>query len=253
MKAGSHVDAIGQGGATPLHYAAGTSEKRMVRALLSWDANPDTRDHPGMTALDLAKDPVMVRYELNRKANDTARLTPLQRAAEDGDTGVVQLLLELGASINDKSRHGQTALMVVAKNGHPDVGELLVDAGANIDATDKCGRTAFDMSWTHGFSGLLRNLGATVAKTAVDGPIAEDDVEHAREGPNGATQVDRDVAPRVTAVGEQSGQIRSSPPRPQAALERDLGELQLLLVSGVDIEERDALGQTRLYIAAKNG
>lgn len=100
MNAGSNVDAIGQGGATPLHYAAQTSEKRMVQALLSWDAKPDTPNHQNVRPLDLARDPGMVRHELNRKAEDTERLTPLQRAAEDGDTSVVQLLLELGASVD---------------------------------------------------------------------------------------------------------------------------------------------------------
>ncbi|KAL0631774.1 hypothetical protein Q9L58_009364 [Maublancomyces gigas] len=263
MKAGSDVDAIGQGGATPLHYAAETSEKRMVQALLSWDAKPDTRNHQGMRALDLARDPGMVRHELNRKAKDTERLTPLQRAAEDGDTGVVQLLLELGASVDEKRSHGPTALMVAARNGHRAVGELLVDAGANIDTTDKGGRTALDMSSTEGFSGLLRDLGAKVTTTtAVDVRTVENDVEHAEEELNGGTQVDEELAQGSAAVGEESGEI----PRPpggaqsqqnmgllQAVMESDLAQVSLLLASGASIEESDGVGRTPLYIASRDG
>lgn len=164
LHAGSNVDAKGAGGATPLHYAAQGSEKRMVQALLSWEAEPDSKNDLGETALALAQDTEMVRYELDRKANDVEKRTALHRAVEDRDTDVLRLLLELGVNVDEKNKAGgdRTALMLAAKMGHRDIGELLLGAGANIDATDNKGWTALQLATKQDFTQLLVDRGAGI-------------------------------------------------------------------------------------------
>lgn len=274
MKAGSDVDAIGKGGDTPLHYAAQTSEKRMVQALLSWEAKPDTKNNQGKRALDLAKDPAMVRHELNRKANDTECLTPLHRAAEDDDPEVLQLLLELGVDVDEKNTKGsgQTALMVAARMGYQDVGELLVEAGANIDATDKNGCTPLNLASTTGFSQLLRGRGATVTggsdmdiMIAADFPMLRDDTPDSGEELNGEINMSGKISPGRTGaeeyngsihrlvVGVQSQYVKGLSPLLQAAQEGDLAKLRILLASEIDLEERSGDDRTALIIAAQGG
>lgn len=257
LKAGSDVDAVGEGGATPLHCAAHTSQKRMVKALLSWEAKPNTRDDEGNRPLDVARDAEMVRHELDRKANDVESLTPLQRAAEDGDPEIVQLLLELGASVDEKNSNGsgQTALMVAARMGYPHAGELL-EAGANIEGTDKTGRSPLDLASTQGFSRLLRDHGAKttdrnetestagllagVSDTgSVDPPSAVDDMKDREEQLVGATDVNGEIAPGTGKSEPDTGLLSLL----QAAEDGDFAQVQLLLLAKVDMEKKDARGQ----------
>jgi ankyrin repeat protein len=70
-------------------------------------------------------------------------ITPLFLAAQEGRTGVVQLLLAAGANPSggrlDPS--GTSALHTSAGSGFLDVVQLLVHAGASVAATDGDGRT----------------------------------------------------------------------------------------------------------------
>lgn len=71
--------------------------------------------------------------ELEKLAAGT-NLTPLQVAAGIGQTEVVLVLLERGASINQPDIHGNTALMLAATNGHLAVVSTLLSHGADVKA-----------------------------------------------------------------------------------------------------------------------
>ncbi len=60
--------------------------------------------------------------------------TALMLAAASGHAGVVGILLERGARINDPSREGWTALLLAARGEHPSVVEHLLAAGADVNA-----------------------------------------------------------------------------------------------------------------------
>ena len=57
--------------------------------------------------------------------------TALHWAAERGEMGVVDLLLNAGAEINLEDRFGDTSLYLATSNGHEEVARLLIAAGAN--------------------------------------------------------------------------------------------------------------------------
>lgn len=108
LRVGSDVNAKGHGGATPLHHTARTANTRMVQVLLGWEAKPGVRDGEGETAPDQAKDPEMMQHELKRKGSDNENLTALHRAEEDGDSEVVQVLLDLGVDVDERNLNRQT-------------------------------------------------------------------------------------------------------------------------------------------------
>ncbi|MDP8249068.1 MAG: ankyrin repeat domain-containing protein [Candidatus Tritonobacter lacicola] len=71
---------------------------------------------------------------------EPACATDLMRAAQDGDTAKVKLLIEQGANINDRDAHGMTPLMHAAGKGRAEVVKLLLESGA--DASAEAGETA---------------------------------------------------------------------------------------------------------------
>lgn len=64
-------------------------------------------------------------------------VTPLMRAAAEGDSGTAGRLIESGADVDAESRYGWTALMFAAREGATDVVEMLLQAGATPDQVSK--------------------------------------------------------------------------------------------------------------------
>lgn len=58
-------------------------------------------------------------------ADDADAKTPLCQAAEEGDEGALQLILESGVDIETEDKHGRTALSWAAEMGQSAVIELL--------------------------------------------------------------------------------------------------------------------------------
>ena len=72
----------------------------------------------------------------------------LFRAAQNGIDEAVQLLLEVGVNINDRTGEGKTALILASEAGHENVVRALLSAGANIDHLDSLGETPITMGKT---------------------------------------------------------------------------------------------------------
>ena len=99
--------AKGAGGITPLMYAALYCDTASARLLLDMDADPNTSNDAGATALFWAVD----------------------------DLEITRMLLERGADPNARSADGRSPLVLAAaRNGAVDVVKALLDRGARIDA-----------------------------------------------------------------------------------------------------------------------
>ena len=57
-------------------------------------------------------------------------MTPLHKATGEGFTGIVQLLIEHGATVEEQDANGATALHLASLHGHLDAVERLIEAGA---------------------------------------------------------------------------------------------------------------------------
>lgn len=96
----------------PLVDAAESGDIKQVRKILDEGSNlPDSKGDFGTTAI--------------------------MRAAFNGNTEIVKLLIERGASVNSADVGGETALHLAAKNGYVDVVKLLIKKGASVNGQDK--------------------------------------------------------------------------------------------------------------------
>jgi hypothetical protein len=66
------------------------------------------------------------------------------------DGRMVRLLLEAGAAVNDKSKSGDTPLMMAASNGDEAAVRALVAAGADLSATNDEGESALSLARSYG-------------------------------------------------------------------------------------------------------
>jgi len=82
----------------------------------------------------------------NVGARDRDGRTPLHRAAECGNTGVIEVLIEAGADVACIDREGNTALHRAAAAGNVDTLQALLDSRADIDARNGEGHTALEVA-----------------------------------------------------------------------------------------------------------
>ena len=68
--------------------------------------------------------------------------TALMRAALDGDTETVRVLIHQGADINQRDDNGRTALMFAVINMHYETMKVLLEYGADVNARSDKGGTA---------------------------------------------------------------------------------------------------------------
>jgi len=90
-------------GYTPLHYACREGHIDVVRLLLRYEANINSKTRSGGA-------------------------TPLHRAAFTGQTAVIRLLLSNGAEAGTQDGDGETALHKAVAQGHVESARLLVKA-----------------------------------------------------------------------------------------------------------------------------
>ena len=92
-------------------------------------------------------------------------LTPLQNAADRGDTNTVKALLDKGADVNEW-KYG-TALWMAAAKGNADMVKLLIERGADVNVMNQGGSSALGIAAEFGTAdivGILIDKGADVDK-----------------------------------------------------------------------------------------
>jgi ankyrin repeat protein len=187
--------------------------------------------------------------------------TLLHKAAKNGHTEVVTLLLDRGADINAINCDGSTPLHKAASNGHTEVVRLLLDKGADINAPSRDGSTPLHYAASDGHTEvvtLLLDRGADINAIAEEGADAvEGDTPLHKAAKNGHTEV-------VTLLLDRGADINAincdgSTPLHYAASDGHTEVVTLLLDRGADInaiteEGADAVeGYTPLHYAALSG
>lgn len=99
------------------------------------------------TQLPLARAQAAVALTQDPNAKDDDGTTALMRAAKDGHTEIVKILLaQPGVRVDEKDPLGHTALMLAAIEGRSEVVRLLLEAKSDANSADAEGETALHLA-----------------------------------------------------------------------------------------------------------
>jgi ankyrin repeat protein len=235
---------IDNGGHTPLLFAARAGDLASARALVQGGAAVD-----GLSAFGLS---------------------PLIMAVHGGNAELVEFLLEQGAAV-DLAASGQTALHVAILRGDLDAVEVLLEHGANPDAFLQAPTPVRRQTTDYNFHDALVGgtalwLAARFTEPAIMAALLE-----AGANPHAANNVsypaqrlgdnylaeEGEISVLMAAVGMGHRRLRLSwwtPERRAGITGRDqealiLAAVKLAVEAGVDLNLRDAEGQSALDFA----
>ena len=189
------LDAVDEGGATALHWAAKHGMTRISEQLISKGANRHIRDKNGMDAQAWAKKGKNRTLHLGPRATAISGwqtlIEPEQQplgdifpAVEIGDLAEINLLNGNGESLELRDSAGRTALFRAITSKQLDALGLLISLGANINAIDNQGFTPLHVAAQEGYSEaaqVLIDRGADVSarsNSRLTPLLLADTVEH---------------------------------------------------------------------------
>lgn len=122
IKDGNDIEELDRDGRTALFYAVQSGSSELVSILISSGANVN--------------------------ANDLSGWAPLHFAAQNYDLAIASKLVLEGANVNHQDVDGNTALSraVFASNGRSGVIEMLIEAGASYDLRNNYGISPLDLA-----------------------------------------------------------------------------------------------------------
>lgn len=147
VASGARLEALDEGGNTPLISAALSGQREAVARLLDAGASLEGRNDRGLTALhavSFAGHAEIVSLLIDRGADvddqdNKFGITPLHVAAEEGHLAVVELLIARGAEIEPGEINGVTPLTRAGWKENWDVFAALKRAGAACQSRDLVG------------------------------------------------------------------------------------------------------------------
>jgi ankyrin repeat protein len=141
LDTGADPNLPGPDGRTPYRLAVAAGRSDLVELLRRHYVHEDATD----TELFVSACRRADRQDAQRRLDDDPTLlkrldaekrAALVLAAERADTAAVELMLDLGFTLETRGDNGATALHAAAYSGSPDTVQLLLDRGADIEARD---------------------------------------------------------------------------------------------------------------------
>ncbi len=167
-------------------------------------------------------------------------------AAQQGHTEIVRLLLDRGASPNEKTKAGETPLELALRGKHPEVAALLIANGADLGGGQA--EMALQLAARNGYASLIETLLSRTTRIDAKGDEGRTALHWAVS--NGNMEVVRLLLFR----GADPNAHDDSGATPlHLAVARDRRDLVELLVDrGSDVNATDAAGLTPLHLALKS-
>ena len=140
----SVADALGQ---TPLHIAVANGYTSIATKLLEAGASVDACDNGGNTPLSVASkrgngevccQPVCSGAKVG---DNISFITCVFNAVKARDVALLSRLLAIGASINERSKNGSSALHYAIFLGHEEIAEWIIKHGGDVSLANASGLT----------------------------------------------------------------------------------------------------------------
>ncbi len=145
--------------------AAEKSDRATIRALLKQQADVNSPQVDGMTALhwavhleDFETAKLLLKSGADADVTNRYGVSPLSLACVNGNNELVELLLASGADPNTSQRGGETVLMTAARTGKVGPMKALLARGAKVDARERRGQTALMWAAAEGHAAVVELL-----------------------------------------------------------------------------------------------
>ena len=150
---------------TPLHWAVKTRRTTILKRLLHWNIDAKTKNEAlRLAALNGDTDMVECLLNSGARVSDESMFGRgvLHQAAQSKSPEVVRLLIKHGADVSATDMQGHTPLHLAAASGHEAIVKLLLDEmtakSFDVDVTDNTGRTPLHLAAFHGHIGAVKLL-----------------------------------------------------------------------------------------------
>ena len=159
LTAGAKTDGRGQASCYAIQAAAYNGHDSIVALLLEYGANINQSSDEFGPSLQLAtQGDHLATVRLLIEKTSWAGGSRLHHAVLHGNTGLVKVLIKVGANVNSRIRNDKTALMAALKLGSADIVRILLENGADVDAWDSENNVSLDLAFCSGVKSLWQLL-----------------------------------------------------------------------------------------------
>ncbi|TMW67257.1 hypothetical protein Poli38472_012373 [Pythium oligandrum] len=160
---------------------------------------------------------------------------------ENGDTEIVQLLLERGADVDLEDASLQTPLHVALRNAHLEVARMLIESGADVCALDETHQSPLHLAVSHDWVEIVRLI-LDKDSSGIDARDEEDRTPLKLSFQKGTRNCARELLTRGATT------LEKSPLSVAAGLDNGVAFAKLVLrTQDVDVNKPDQTGQTPLH------
>lgn len=187
---------------------------------------------------------------LDLEDKDDLGMTKLHHAVQAGDLGLVESLIQSGASVNFGDENGQTPLHYTTGRGFIECMEVLVKHGADLHIMDNSGFSPFLWAVVAGQEGATAGplfMDADANSSSADGKSALSWAASLGWSPIAKLLVEHSASISDTRNTQQTL------PLEEAAASGNLATVRLLLECGEDPNRRDHDGWSAIHWAAEEG
>ncbi|KAE8599772.1 hypothetical protein XENTR_v10017317 [Xenopus tropicalis] len=270
------VNQANKAGETPLHLAAAVKKEmthtqgedvKIIRILMEHDGDISrptntTSETPLHYCARVGNEDVLlemirhisssrIQQTMNKQAKNGR--SPLLVAAEQGHTGIVQILLQNQARVDVFDETKRTPLHMAALNGQLDVCNSLLNMKADVNATDIEGQTPLHLAAENDHSEVVKLFLKHKPELVTSANMEGSTCAHIAASKGSAAVIKELLKFNKTGATTARNKTNDSTPLHLAAAGGHTDAVKVLLETGASASDENGEGMTAIHLAAKNG